>query len=178
MKALHLQIASPEESNDKCNKEDLVADVVEDKIHADVYVLELVVADASPDKLRARPEDVLNTLSYNFRTYPTLPADAANSLEPLARAYDEDCAILLPLKHCAFMGCKWCGGDAKCLAVHIVTRHLDLLEEGLRAYEIYRTVSNDSEETIALSIYNEGIAIAIRRGAPLASCSVDRTCLS
>ena len=70
-----------------------------------------------------------------FRTYPTLPADAAHPLEPLARAYDDYCAMLLPLRHCAFMGCRWCGDDAKLLAAHIVTHHLDLLEEGMHAYE-------------------------------------------
>ena len=90
----------------------MVIDVVEDETHADLYVVDLCPADDSPVKLRARLEDALDTLSYNFREYPTLPADAANSLEPLARAYDEACAILLPLKHCTFMGCKSFGDDA------------------------------------------------------------------
>ena len=93
--------------------------------------------------------------------------------------YDEDCAILLPLKHCAFSGCKWCGDDAKSLAVHIVTHHLDLLEEGVLAYERYNMIACDRiGARRALSIYNEGNAIAIRRGAPLASYFIDRTCLS
>ena len=70
-----------------------------------------------------------------FMKYPTLLADAADDLEPLARAYDEDCAILLPLKHCALMGCKRCGDDAKFLAAHIVTHHQGILEEGMHAYE-------------------------------------------
>ena len=68
----------------------MVAGVVEDKMHADVYVVESFPADASPDKLRARLEDGLDTLSYNFRKHPTLPADAATYLEQLARADDED----------------------------------------------------------------------------------------
>ena len=130
----------------------MVGDLVEDETHADFYVVEHLPADASPEKLRARLEDALDTLSYNFRTYPTLPVDAANCLEPLARAYDEDCAILLPLKHCAFLGCKWCGDDAKLLAAHTVTHRLDLLEEGMHAYGRYKTISYDSTETFALSI--------------------------
>ena len=76
------------------------------------------------------------------------------------------------------MGCKWCGDDATLLAAHIVTHHLDLLEEGMHAYERHKTISYDSKETLALSTYNDGIAIAIRRGALLASYSIDRKCLS
>ena len=135
-------------------------------------------ADASTDMLRARLEDALDTLSYNFRRYLTLPADAANCLETLARACDEDCAILLPLKHCAFLECKWCGDDAQSFAAHMFTHHLDLLEEGMHAHDIYKTILYDRNETHALSIYNEGIAIATRRGALLALHSIDRTCLS
>ena len=152
----------------------MVGDLVADETHADLHAVEPLPADASPDKLRARLEDALDTLSYDFRTYPTLPADAANCLEPLARACDEDCAILLPLKHCAFMGCTWRGDKATLLAAHIVTHHLDILEEGMHAYEISKSFVFDSKETLALAIYNEGIAVAIRRGASLASCSIGR----
>ena len=120
--------ASAQESNHKGSKEYVVGDLDEDETHADLYVVEPLPADASPGKLRARLEDALDTLSYNLRKYPALPAGAADFLEPLARAYDEDCAILLPLEHCAFMGCKWCADDAKLLAAHIVTHHLDLVE--------------------------------------------------
>ena len=70
------------------------------------YVVEPLPADASPDKRRARLEDALDTLSYRFRTYRTSPADAASFLEPLARAYAEYRALLLPLKHCTCMGRK------------------------------------------------------------------------
>ena len=38
VKAWHIQ----KHANDKCNKEDVVADVVEDEIHADVFVVEPV----------------------------------------------------------------------------------------------------------------------------------------
>ena len=37
---------------------------------------------------------------------------------------------------------------------------------------------DNEEDMLALSIYNESIAIAIRRGAPLASYSIDRKCLN
>ena len=75
-----------------------------------------------------------------FGKYHTLPADAANCLEPLARAYDEDCAILLPRKHLAFMGCKRCGDVATFVAALIVKHYLDLLEEGMHAYERLKSV--------------------------------------
>ena len=47
----------------------------------------------------------------------------------------------------------------------------------MQAYKALKPVHHKDEITLALSIYNEGIAIAIRRGAPLASYSIDRKCL-
>ena len=49
----------------------MVADLVEDNIHAELYVVEPLPADASPDKLRARLEDALDTLSCKFSKYLT-----------------------------------------------------------------------------------------------------------
>ena len=99
-------------------------------------------------------------------------------MEPLPEAYAEDCAIILPLKHFVFSGCAWCGDDAKSQAVHIVEHHLDVLEEGMEAYNKYKTMCYDSGDILALSMYNESIATAIRRGAPLASYSIDRNGLN
>ena len=47
----------------------------------------------------------------------------------------------------------------------------------MHAYERYKAISSAIKESLALSIYNEGLEIAIRRGAPLASYSIDGTCL-
>ena len=78
-------------------------DNIDEDASADVYVVEPPLsAGASPDILRALLEDALDTLSFNFRKYLTLPADGAFLLKPLPDAYAEDCAIALPLKHCAF----------------------------------------------------------------------------
>ena len=109
--------------------------MIEEDTLADLYVVEPLSADASPDKLRAQVEDALDTLSFNFRKFPTLPADASHCLEPLPEAYAANVGIVLPLKHCAFLGCTWCGDDAKSQAVHIVEHHLDMVEEGMDAYK-------------------------------------------
>ena len=80
----------------------MVSDKLEEDTGADFYVVPLS-GGASPDILRALLEDVLDTLSFHFRKFPTLPADGANCLEPWPQAYAEDCAIVLPLKHCDFV---------------------------------------------------------------------------
>ena len=108
--------------------------------------MEPLSAVASLDKLRAHLEDALDTLSFNFRKCLTLPADAAKCLEPLPEAYAGDCAIVLPLKQCACLGCTWCGDDAKSQAVHIVEHHHVLLEEGMEAYKAYKACWNYSEK--------------------------------
>ena len=41
-------------------------------------LLNLSDADASPDKLRVRLKEALDTSSFTFRKFPALPADAAN----------------------------------------------------------------------------------------------------
>ena len=61
--------------------------------------------------------------------------------------------------------------------MHIVDDHTDLLDAGMEAYKQYETMTYDSDAVLALSVYNESLAIAIRRGAPLASYSIDRRCL-
>ena len=81
--------------------------------------------------------DFFSCILYYFilESSPTLPADAAFVVEPVPEAYAADCAIVLPLKHCAFSGCAWCGDDATSQAVHIVEHHHDLLKEGMGAHQ-------------------------------------------
>ena len=47
----------------------------------------------------------------------------------------------------------------------------------MKAFQLLRTASMCEESVLALSVYNESLACAIRRGAPLASYSIDRRCL-
>ena len=61
--------------------------------------------------------------------------------------------------------------------MHIVDGHMDLLHKGTETHKQCKTMTYDSDAVIALSVYNESLAIAIRRGAPFASYSIDRTCL-
>ena len=158
-------------------RDDTIDHTIENDTKADLYVVEPLSANESPDKLRTTLEEALDTLSYHFREFPTLPADDKHKSKPLPAAYAEDVAIVLPRKHCAFIGCAWCGDDEKSQAMHIVDDHTDLLHEGMEAYKQYKTMTYDSDAVLALSVYNESLAIAIRRGAPLASYSIDRKCL-
>ena len=54
-------------------------------------------------------------------------------------------------------------------------------DEDLRAamtcFQALRPTVRSDERALALSVYNEGIAIAVRKGASLASYSIDRRCL-
>ena len=112
-----------------------------------------------------------------FREHPTLPASTTNTTQPLHEAYSDACGLLLPRKHCAFSGCGWNGTDAMSCTQHINECHRPALAAGMEPYKALKPVHCKDEIVLALSIYNEGIATAIRRGAPLASYSIDRKCL-
>ena len=47
----------------------------------------------------------------------------------------------------------------------------------MSCFEAIRPCVIENQEVLALSVYNEGIAMAVRRGAPLAPFSMDRKCL-
>ena len=113
-----------------------------------------------------------------FRDYPTLPADPCEPSNPLPGARSNDQALLLPKKHCAFNGCAWCGKDSMSLVMHILENHEDDLKPAMQCFEALRPCVYEDENMLALSVYNEGIAIPVRRGAPLASYSIDRKCLN
>ena len=141
------------------------------------YEVSTLRATDTPDLLRMALHDALETLSYNFRAYPTLPSDPSNSREPLSCALDSDKALYLPLKHCAFDACAWRGNDTLSLAKHIVEDHMEDLQPAMRCFEAVRPCVIENPQVLALSVYNEGIAMAVQRGAPLASFSIDRKCL-
>ena len=141
------------------------------------YEVATLRATDTPDLLRMALHDALETLSYNFRAYPTLPSDPSNFREPLSCALDSDKALYLPLKHCAFDACAWRGNDTLSLAKHIVDGHMDDLQAAMCCFEAVRPCVIENPQVLALSVYNEGIAMAVQRGAPLASFSIDRKCL-
>ena len=60
---------------------------------------------------------------------------------------------------------------------HIHEQHLAELQPGMDAFRALKLVHRKDEARLALSIYNEGIATAVRQGAPLASYSIDRRCM-
>ena len=97
-------VASVTVPRDKSMPDIVRDDTIENDTKSDFYVVEPLSADASPDNLRSLLEDALDTLSYYFRTFPTLPADGDNCCEPFPAAYAQDAVIVLPLKHCAFSG--------------------------------------------------------------------------
>jgi hypothetical protein len=141
------------------------------------YEVSVLDASVTPDQLRSELHDALDTLSYYFKAYPTLPSNPSNSREPLRCALDTDKALYLHLKHCAFDACSWRGNDTLSLAKHVVEDHMEDLQPAMRCFEAVRPRVIEHLEVLALSVYNEGIAMAVRRGAPLASFSIDRKCL-
>ena len=132
----------------------------------------------TPDYLRTDLEEALEDLTLRFRAHPTLPADPANPFEEFPSSASNDKAILLPSKHCAFTGCSWCGSDAASQVDHLMEVHEEEdLREAMSCFQALRPHMGTDARVLALSVYNESLAIAVRRGAPLASYSIDRRCL-
>ena len=84
-------------------RDEIIDNAIENGTQADFYIVEPLSVNASPDNLQTTSEEALETLSYHFRQFPTLPADDTNKSKPLPAAYAEDVAIVLPRKHCAFI---------------------------------------------------------------------------
>ena len=121
--------------------------------------------------------EAFDLLSYMFRDYRNLPADPCHPACALPGARANDVAMLLPPKHGAFKVCAWCGRDTMSLAKHIAQVHDADLKQAMECFEALRPCAFDDTNNLALSVYNGGIAMAVRRGAPLASYSIDRKCL-
>ena len=131
----------------------------------------------SPDEARYKLEDELDTLSFEFRENPTLPSVSSDKTKAVAGALAQDTALLLPLKHCAFTHCSWCAQNETDLFNHLLSDHIDKLRPSMDAFQHLRPVGEIDQDELVISVYNEALAIAIRRGAPLASFSIDRRCL-
>ena len=95
----------------------------------------------------------------------------------MEEARDDSTALLLPRKHCVFKGCAWNGSDVMALVQHIHENHLAALTPGMESFKALKLVHRKDEPALALSIYNGGVAAAVRQGAPLASYSIDRICM-
>ena len=131
----------------------------------------------TPDVLRKYVHEALDLLSYMVRDDPALPADPCHPACALPGALANDVAMLLPPKHCAFKGRAWRGRDTMSSAKHTVQVHDADSKQAMECFEALRPCVFEDQNKLALSVCNEGIAIAVRRGAPLASYSIDRKCL-
>lgn len=106
-----------------------------------------------------------------------MPSDSSDKTKAVSGALDTDKALVLPLKHCAFKHCSWCGDDDGSLMNHLSSGHIQELRPCMEAFTHLRPVAPRDANMLVMSVYNEALAIAIRRGAPLASYSIDRRCL-
>ena len=107
-----------------------------------------------------------------------MPADPCDSMKEFPSSGSKEAALLLPSKHCAFRGCSWCGTDSASQIEHLLDERESNLQGAIACYNALRPNGLKDKRVMAISIYNEGIAMAIRRGAPLASYSIDRRCLN
>ena len=122
------------------------------------------VQETSSDP-RRRIEKALDTLSQRIRERPTVPPPPEDESFPPA--------VLLPSKHCAFLGCAWgVDGGEDALATHLEHAHADLLGEVVGLMPAWMSLRDRR-----LAAYNGAISVLERAGAPLADFSIDRRCL-
>ena len=77
-----------------------------------LFVVRCLAQEQSPDP-RSELEVALSELASAIRQDPTVPADPDHNEGPLKAVFDDNQAVLLPPKHCAFKGCMWCLGWGK-----------------------------------------------------------------
>ena len=123
----------------------------------------------------------MRKLAACLREHPTVPGDRETGTVPDPRVWDDNLAVLLPPKHCAFRGCRWClpwvedtseRARESALIEHIKEAHWPALRPACRLLPLVH-----SESDRVLAAYTEAIATKVRDGAPLASYSIDRRCL-
>ena len=169
-------------------------------VAADFYCLRCVDVAPLGDR-RGVLESRLEELADQLRERPTLPAQFDEA------ARQEDRAVELPAKHCAFIGCEKTfkvppdlaagpqARDSFMLSIerelvnHVIAEHRSAVEPVAQELESRMQARGDEgalsgnlalcedERACFASAYNEAIAVATRRGAPLASYSIDRRCL-
>ena len=135
------------------------------------YTVRAMAAEDSPDQ-RSQLENALLQLASHLREDPTLPAHPDTPDKPWDLALREDISVRLPRKHCAFKRCVWAGASDAELYEHLIASHSKQL---YRCADIMRL--RHSIKDRVWSVYNEAIAVVARRGAPLATGSIDRRSL-
>ena len=70
------------------------------------------------------------------------------------------------------------GTTAESFVAHLCDRHEQVSQDGLIILKRLKGVNATRTEVLVLSVYNEGIAIAIQRVAALARCLIDRRWLA
>ena len=136
-------------------------------------------------KLRTNPsssdprknlEAELQLLADQLRRCPTLPDLGP---EEYAATFGDKHGLQLPAKHCAFRGCSESCADDEALVAHLREWHQEQLQPV--ASKLYLPEKDLAEKwpdkMKYVSAYNEGISVAVRRGAPIASLSIDRRAL-
>jgi len=137
-----------------------------------ICLLKCLDADKNPDP-RCHLESALEVLANKLRKKPTLPCDPCNQEESHADALHRNRATVLTPKHCAFRGCTWGGSDDAHLLEHLIQNHSFEFEEvSTEMRNMFTNIDIKSEGIVAA--YNESIAVAIRKGAPLANYAIDR----
>ena len=126
------------------------------------YIVYSMSGVNSPDKARYMLEDTLDTLSFEFREHPTLPSVSSDKTKAVAGALAKDTALLLPLKHCAFTHCSWCGETDTDLLHRLLADHIEQLRPSMDAFQHLRPVGAIDQNELGISVYNEALAIRIQ----------------
>ena len=144
------------------------------------YTIRCMPREESNDP-RARLEHELRRLADDLHDHPTVPAGCLDAV------LDDNVAILLPPKHCAFRGCTWrlsWEETHKERPLHeyereraLVTHLLDTHRDQMQCSMDQMPQEHFKEADIAAAVYNEAIAIKVRGGTPLTSYSIDRRSL-
>ena len=82
----------------------------------------------------------------------------------------------MPTAHSAFHGCSWIGSSDGALVLHFENQHIQALQPSMEALQ-QKVGGLKSQDILLMSVYNESIAIATRKDAPVASYSIDRRCM-
>ena len=135
---------------------------------------------------RRELEDALDALANAYRSHPTLPGSLTDDGGPDPLALASNAAVVLPRKHCAFKGCREHFENDDALVDHSQNsaEHMQWLGPAAKflalpasdAKKCFTGAAGVDRLRVA-SVYNEGLAVAVRRGAPLAALAIDRRCL-
>ena len=142
----------------------------------DHFIVRPMSPQDTPDQVRAQLDNALQDLASKIRQFPTLPADPQDPTHHLTQSKSSDCALQLPAAHCAFHGCSWTGSDDEALVLHLEDQHIQALQPSMEALQ-QKVGGLKSQDILLMSVYNESIAIATRKDAPVASYSIDRRCM-